>query len=86
MYETDAIYHDKRYKRARAAALKRDEYLCQYCKRYGRMRQATITHHIKPVEIAPELAYSADNLVSLCMSCHNKMHPEKAKNGRKRRF
>ena len=84
MYETDAIYHNKRYKRARAAALKRDEYLCQYCKRYGRMRQATITHHIKPVEIDPELAYNADNLVSLCMACHNKMHPEKAQNWRKR--
>lgn len=84
MYETDAIYHDKRYKRAREAALRRDEYCCQHCKRYGRMRQATITHHIKPVEIAPELAFNADNLVSLCMSCHNKMHPEKGKNWRKR--
>jgi len=58
--------------------LRRDKYLCQRCKRYGRMRQATVVHHIKHLDEYPELALDPSNLVSLCADCHNKEHPEKA--------
>lgn len=68
----------------RERALRRDRYQCQLCRRYGRIREAQEVHHIKPVEIRPDLAFSLDNLVSLCHACHNKQHPEKAKNLRRR--
>lgn len=73
-------YNAPRWRRLRAAVLRRDGYLCRHCLRYGRRRQATTVHHIKHADEHPELAYNAANLVSLCEACHNKMHPEKAKN------
>ena len=71
-------YMDPKWRRKRKSILRRDGYRCQECKRYGRRRDATEVHHIKPVEVWPELAYKDDNLISLCHGCHNKMHPEKA--------
>lgn len=79
-------YKGKRWERVRAAALRRDKYQCQWCKRYGRNRQATTVHHIKHTEDYPELVYNLDNLVSLCSSCHNKAHPEKSKAARSVKF
>lgn len=72
------LYKSAKWKRKRAAILKRDRYMCQWCKRYGRTVEATTVHHIKHADEYPELAYVDDNLVSLCDACHNKAHPEKA--------
>ena len=84
------IYKDPRYLRARAAALARDKYLCQECRKYGRIttedgesdkkKKILLTHHIKSIEEHPELAFDVDNLVTVCWSCHNKEHPEKGGN------
>lgn len=71
------LYKSAKWKRKRAAILKRDGYTCQRCKRYGRTVEATVVHHIKHADEYPELAYVDDNLVSLCDACHNKAHPEK---------
>ena len=71
------VYKNVRYQRARQVALRRDKYLCQECRRFGRTVEATTTHHIKHVEDNPELAFKASNLISLCAKCHNKQHPEK---------
>ena len=79
--ETNPFYLTPRWQRKRAAILRRDKYLCQECKRYGRMREAKTVHHIKHLEDAPELAFEDSNLISLCYSCHNKMHPEKGIQG-----
>lgn len=70
-------YKSTRWKKKRAAILVRDRYLCQECKKYGRMRDAVTVHHIEQVEDKPELAYVDSNLESLCQACHNKKHPEK---------
>lgn len=77
MSDTIFDYDDTHWKRVRAAVLRRDGYQCRRCRRFGRIRQAEIVHHIKPAESFPELAYKADNLISLCRECHNKAHPEK---------
>ncbi|MGM9623797.1 MAG: HNH endonuclease [Butyricicoccus porcorum] len=57
--------------RKREAILRRDKYLCQRCLQYGRRREAEMVHHIQARSVAPELALTDSNLVSLCNPCHN---------------
>ncbi|OIJ17646.1 HNH endonuclease [Anaerobacillus alkalilacustris] len=56
------------------AILKRDEYQCRECRRYGKATQADMVHHVYPMETHPKLAFNNDNLISLCNRCHEKMH------------
>lgn len=58
------------WKRARMQALNRDHWLCQECLRQGRVRTAKEVHHLKPLELYPELGLELDNLESLCRECH----------------
>ena len=72
----------QRWKKKRAAILRRDKYLCQECRRYGRKRNghpvpAEVVHHIQHYDEHPELALDDGNLISLCEGCHNKKHPER---------
>lgn len=67
-------YKDKRWKKKRAIILKRDEYLCRECKRYGKTTEATTVHHVKPAGDYPELRYDSNNLYSCCSSCHDSFH------------
>lgn len=75
-------YKSMKWKRKQAAILRRDGYMCQWCRRYGRQVSANTVHHIQHVEDHPELAFVDSNLISLCAACHNKAHPEKAKGRR----
>lgn len=68
------FYKSKRWLNKRARILRRDEYLCQECKRYGRSVPATTVHHIHPIEDRPDLALVSENLISLCSKCHDAMH------------
>lgn len=70
-------YKNKKWQKKRAAILRRDGYLCQECRKYGRKTEAVTVHHIKHADTNPELIYTDSNLISLCNSCHNKQHPEK---------
>lgn len=68
------FYKTTRWKSKRLKVLKRDEYRCQECKRYGKTAAATTVHHINPLRIRPDLRLESWNLVSLCGECHGKMH------------
>lgn len=68
------FYKTSKWKAKRERILKRDEYLCRECKRYGKSTQATTVHHAYPLEQYPELALVSNNLVSMCSSCHDSMH------------
>ena len=71
-------YNTKRWERIRSAVLRRDEYLCQECKRYGKSVEANTVHHILPAEECTgeyeRLKYDSRNLISLCRKCHERMH------------
>nr|DAF24263.1 MAG TPA: NinG recombination protein [Caudoviricetes sp.]DAP05750.1 MAG TPA: NinG recombination protein [Bacteriophage sp.] len=71
-------YNSQKWKRKRLQILKRDGYMCQHCKRYGKAVPATTVHHIQHADEYPEMAFADKNLISLCEGCHNKQHPEKA--------
>ncbi|KOA76605.1 HNH endonuclease [Clostridium botulinum] len=61
----------------RKEILKRDHNECQRCKLKGRFSKAECVHHIKHLKNRPDLALEDNNLISLCFTCHNEVHPEK---------
>lgn len=71
---TQAFYKSKAWKRKRAKILRRDEYMCQESKRYGKTEPATTVHHCYQLEYYPELALEDWNLISLSDKQHNAMH------------
>ncbi|WP_425539434.1 HNH endonuclease [Microaceticoccus formicicus] len=67
-------YNKKSWTRKSDYIKQRDGYLCQECLRRGERTGADHVHHINPVETHSDLRWENDNLISLCLSCHNKMH------------
>lgn len=45
----------------------------------GKYKKAVTVHHVKHLRVEPELALTDENLISLCMECHEVLHPEKHK-------
>lgn len=68
------FYNSRQWERKRQRILRRDGYLCQYFKRYGRMVEANTIHHILPREQFPEYQLADWNLIALSTEAHNKMH------------
>lgn len=68
------FYASTAWKRAREAARIRDHNLCQDCLQRGRVVFADTVHHIEPVRDAWHKRLQLDNLVSLCMTCHETRH------------
>lgn len=67
--------------------------LCEDCLRVGRTRLAEEVHHERPVESGRDatemrmLAYTFENLVSLCRECHHaRHHPQGANNQKENAF
>ena len=48
--------------------------LCERCLKEGRYTPVAEVHHIIPISQGG--THSRDNLMSLCQSCHNKIHHE----------
>ena len=74
MKQAEAFYRSPRWKRLRAAVLRRDGYLCQWSKRFGKRVEADTVHHVFPREDFPEYEWAAWNLVALSGAVHDSMH------------
>lgn len=68
------FYKSAKWKRKREQIFRRDGYVCRECARYGKTTEAQTVHHIYPLDRYPKLALVSENLISLCYSCHDKMH------------
>ncbi|WP_217971484.1 HNH endonuclease [Staphylococcus xylosus] len=81
------FYNSGEWKKKREVIKQRDNYECQECKRQGkvaidvfehnkngRKKIKLVVHHIKELEDNPTLALDDDNLETLCVDCHNKIH------------
>lgn len=68
------FYNTRKWIKKREVILRRDEYLCRECKRYGKVTQANTVHHVRTLEEYPELRLNNDNLISVCGKCHNTFH------------
>ena len=80
------FYKSKEFRYLKEEIMEFDHFECQECKKNGIITKATTVHHVQFVRKHPELALSRyytykgkqyRNLVSVCPSCHNKLHPEK---------
>lgn len=49
----------------------REEPLCRYCAERGIVTIATVSDHITPVRVRPDLRLVRSNVQSLCATCHN---------------
>lgn len=74
MKTADRFYKSARWRRLREAVLRRDGYMCQVSKRYGKRVQATTVHHVFPREEFPEYQWEPWNLISLAGDVHDEMH------------
>ena len=74
----DSFYHSPEWQAVRLQVLDRDNYLCQVCKRAGRVTPATTVHHIIPVRVDYSKRLDPANLETICKACHNTEHNERA--------
>lgn len=76
------IMSSRRWRQLRAAKLAANPF-CEMHLKQGMQVKATCIHHIKEVESGlsedecKKLAFSWDNLQSLCKDCHTKVHKER---------
>ena len=72
------FYSNAKWRKTRLKVLARDHFECVMCNAEGRLtinqKQSLEVDHIKELDSHPDLAYDMDNLVTLCVSCHNKKH------------
>lgn len=69
-----ALRSTPEYAEWRTNVFERDSYTCAVCGKIGGELNA---HHIKPFATYPDDALSVDNGVTLCITCHKKVHKEK---------
>ena len=72
----DGSSRNRKYRLARwlqtaKEVYERDNYTCQVCGKKGGLLNA---HHILPWAGNPELAFDKDNIITLCVPCHSKIH------------
>lgn len=76
--ERTSFYKSKAWDVVREAALDRDNYECQWCRREGKVTDRIVAtlevDHIEELGKRPDLALDLENLRTLCRSCHNKRH------------
>ena len=72
--DNDPFYRTRRWRHLRGVILRRDGYVCQASRRYGRRVAADTVHHVFPRETFPEYQWESWNLVSLCRAEHDAMH------------
>lgn len=68
------IYNSKQWRDVRELALLRDDLICIHCKDKNIITKAECVHHIIYLENDITLAYTLDNLISLCNKCHQIIH------------
>lgn len=67
------FYHSSDWQRLRAAKLSECGYLCEECKAHGVTTIAEDVHHIVPIREDWDRRLDIDNLMAVCVSCHNKI-------------
>lgn len=83
--DKDLFYWSSAWRKLRQEILERDHHECQVCKSDGKVTLGSsnsssdtghtlIVHHIKPIEFYPNDRLTPDNLITVCLNCHNAIH------------
>lgn len=80
-----SFYKSGEWKALRKKALERDLYLCQECKKVGKITPAKIVHHVKPIRVSDADKLKLENLETVCVACHNFLHPERSYDRKKKK-
>ncbi len=75
--QTKTFYKSWAWKKCRLVVLKRDNYLCQLCLESDDITPANTVHHIEHLKDNPLRALDIDNLMSVCPTCHERLHPNR---------
>ena len=70
------FYDSPKWKRVRKVVLSRDLGICLVCKSKGVISYADVVHHIVELKEDNSKSLDVNNLISLCSSCHNKIHSQ----------
>ena len=73
--ESAKFYNSVAWRKLSKIKRRRDP-LCEECKRNGLIVPATIVHHVIEVRDSIDHRLDLDNLVSLCQSCHSRLHAQ----------
>lgn len=71
--EEQAFYHSQAWLSLKEMKLCDQPYCEEHLKK-GEYVGATIVHHIEEVKKRPEMRLDMGNLMSVCKSCHSRMH------------
>lgn len=72
--ELHRLRNTAEYHEWRLAVYERDYWTCQHCGK--KERDDIVAHHIKSFNDFPDLRHDVDNGITLCRSCHKKVHSE----------
>lgn len=71
----DAFYQSHTWRNKRTFILDRDNRECQTCKANGKLTlENLMVHHRYVLEYYPDKSLDNTNLITVCQSCHNKIH------------
>lgn len=71
--ENERIRHSVEYIAWRKEVWKRDNWACRDCGKKCKNKDI-VAHHLKLFSCFPELRFSVDNGITLCRSCHARLH------------
>lgn len=74
MKNLDNFYGSIRWKNLRARILRRDNYIDQLAKRYGKIIEANTVHHILPRAEYPNYQWESWNLIAISDKTHKELH------------
>ena len=83
------IYNSREWKELRIAKLRSTNGLCEECLKEGIVTAANIVHHRHPIEDSHSMqemkhwAFMWENLMSVCQSCHARIHRDQLKSNTK---
>jgi 5-methylcytosine-specific restriction protein A len=83
--EYRALYNTALWQQLRKHQLAKQSF-CEYCLTKGKHRPATIADHKRPHRGDPVLFFDANNLQSLCKSCHDSDKQGEEYNGYRKGF
>jgi len=74
-----SFYKSKQWVNFREFILSRDNYLCQECLKNKELNPGNLVHHIIPIKIDYSRRLDEANCITVCNSCHEKIHNHRGK-------